>query len=278
MRSPAELKLLQDLRFSKSSYMPWGRQVIRAIDFDDCLKLVHVFETQANLGAQVDVQATDENYGGHAWTHWRHHFVGDTALHFSLRQKKLKCAYMLLALGAKHDIENANKQTAGDIAMQLYQKDMRQMQLDAFREVIPLLPANRLHELPKHSTLTYANFPTVEEEGWKLAMAGRSIYSELPESLYYPHIIPDKKGTPRERPRKWAYRFDNGRQERYRVDLLSGDVEWLGPVEKEREIAAPPPLEDKWVMQFDENGNKYYHNLGTGESQWEMPDTFKSKE
>ena len=55
--------------------------------------------------------------------------------------------------------------------------------------------------------------------------------------------------------------------------------EWLGPVEKEeREIVAPPPLEEKWAMAFDENGQKYYTNIGTGESQWEMPDAFKSKE
>lgn len=29
MRSAVEMKLLQDLRFSKSSYNPWGRQIIR---------------------------------------------------------------------------------------------------------------------------------------------------------------------------------------------------------------------------------------------------------
>ena len=116
------MKLLQDLRFSKSSYMPWGRVVIRAIDFDDCLKMVHTFETQSNLGADVNAQATIDNYGGHAWSHWRHNFVGDTALHFSLRQNKLKCAYMLLALGASGDIENGSGTTAADLAMHLYKK------------------------------------------------------------------------------------------------------------------------------------------------------------
>jgi len=29
IRSAVEMKLLQDLRFSKSSYNPWGRQIIR---------------------------------------------------------------------------------------------------------------------------------------------------------------------------------------------------------------------------------------------------------
>jgi len=36
--------------------MPWGRRVVRAVDFDDCLLLVRVFETMATLGAAVDVQ------------------------------------------------------------------------------------------------------------------------------------------------------------------------------------------------------------------------------
>ena len=32
--------------------------IYRAIDQDDCLALVHVFETLADLGAQVDVQVS----------------------------------------------------------------------------------------------------------------------------------------------------------------------------------------------------------------------------
>ena len=46
IKSAAEMKLLQDLRFSKSSYMPWGRVVIRAIDFDDCLKLLKAIKKE----------------------------------------------------------------------------------------------------------------------------------------------------------------------------------------------------------------------------------------
>jgi len=77
IRSAVEMKLLQDLRFSKSSYNPWGRQIIRAIDGDDCLALIHVFETQGNLGAEVNAQVSD-HYGGHVWTANIHNFVGDT--------------------------------------------------------------------------------------------------------------------------------------------------------------------------------------------------------
>ena len=65
-------------------------------------------------------QATVDNYGGHAWTHYRHNFIGDTALHLALRQRKLKCAYMLLALGASSDIENAKGETAADLISHVY--------------------------------------------------------------------------------------------------------------------------------------------------------------
>ena len=72
--------------------------------------------------------------------------------------------------------------------------------------------------------MTDVNFPTVEDEAWALIMAGRNMYTELPDSLRYHDIIEDPKGEVKERVRKWAYRFDNARQERYRVDLLSGEV------------------------------------------------------
>jgi hypothetical protein len=60
------------------------------------------------------------------------------------------------------------------------------------------------------------------------------------------------------------------------VDLFSGEVEWLGKIEKVK--VAPPKLENKWSLMFDENGYRYYQNLGTGETTWDMPDAFKSKE
>ena len=75
--TPLEYRLREDLKFSKSTYMPWGRQVIRAIDFDDCVAMVQVFETKAVLGAHVDVQATSENYGGYVWSAWITNFASN---------------------------------------------------------------------------------------------------------------------------------------------------------------------------------------------------------
>jgi hypothetical protein len=185
MRSPVEMRLMQDLRFSKSSYMPWGKQVIRAIDMDDCLTLIHVYETMASLGADVNARVYDNAFGGYVWTAYIHNFAGETALHMCLRQKKLKCAYMLLALGADANIENLKTppQTAADLMHVMYRKTVREMQLDAFRVVIPLLPIDRLQELPKRSTLTHVNWKTIEKEAWDLMREGRSYHVDLPESL-----------------------------------------------------------------------------------------------
>jgi len=183
---------------------------------------------------------------------------------------------MLLALGASYDVENSRHETAADLILRKYKMLPREMQLKAFRTVIPLLPPERLQELPTRSTLTHFNWSTIETEAWDIMMAGRNYYVEIPESLKFSDIPADAKAPPHERKRKWAYRFDNARQEKYRVDLLSGEVEWLGSVERVK--AAPPKLEDKWSLCFDENGYRYYQNQGTGETTWDMPDSFKSKE
>ena len=283
MKSATEMKLLQDLRFSKSKYNPWGRQIIRAMDSDDCLQLVNTYETHAQLGADVNFQVTD-NYGGHVWTPYIHNFVGDTALHMALRQGKLKCAYMLLALGARSDLENHRKETPADIMHHKYNKTPRQMQLDAFREVIPLLPAENLQQLPKrsHPSITHVNWKTIEREAWDMMLSGRNFYVELPETLMFNDLDPDPKPPKKERARKWAVRFDNARKQKYRVDLLTGEVEWLGthPAKQEGEERVPvkpPTVEDKWTLCIDEHGKKYYLNQGTGQTQTEMPDAFKSK-
>jgi hypothetical protein len=287
--TPQEYKLREDLKFSKSAYMPWGRQVIRCIDFDECMGMCHVFEMKKALGAHVDVMATSENYGGYVWTAWITSFVGDTALHMALRQNKMKCAYMLIAMGALTDLENSRGQTAEDLIVAMG-KTVREMELDAFRNVIPLVDPTKYHYFPKHTShkVTHANFSTVEREAWDMMMNGRSMYSEVPLCFAYDDIIPDPKGAGKGRPRKWAVRYDNKAKRKYRIDAYSGDIEWLAEEEKKvvkvsiKEtpvvLTAPPPNAKKeWSMAFDENGQKYYSNSRTGESQWEMPDALKSK-
>lgn len=281
LKDALEYKLRQDLKFSKSTYIPWGRQVIRAIDFDDCTAMVKVFEERAELGAHVDTQATSENYGGHTWTAWITNFVGDTALHMALRQNKMKCVYMLIAMGACTDIENSRGQTAEDLIIKKG-LTVRQLELDAFRVVLPQIPITTFQHLPKRSPHTAANFPSVEREAWELMEQGRNMYVEVPKCFAYDDIIPDPK-TFKEQPRKWATRYDAKTKRRYRIDAYSGDVEWLADEPKKKvnpmdevTLTAPPTSKKQWSMVFDDSGQKYYHNHVTGQTQWEIPDEMKS--
>ena len=229
----------------------------------------------------MDAQATSEEYGGHTWTAWITNFVGDTALHMALRQNKMKCVYMLIAMGACTDIENCRGQTAEDL---IKQKGftIRQLELNAFRVVLPQIPVTSFRHLPKRSPHTAANFPSVEREAWDLMEQGRNIYVEVPKCFAYDDIIPDPK-TFKDKPRKWATRFDAKAKRWYRVDAYSGDVEWLEEQPKKKvnpmdeiTLTAPPTSKKQWVMAFDDSGKKYYYNEVTGESQWEMPDEMKS--
>ena len=282
LKEALEYKLREDLKFSKSTYLPWGRLVIRAIDFDDCAAMCKVFEEKRELGANVDEQSTSENYGGHTWTAWITSFVGDTALHMALRQNKMKCVYMLIAMGACVDIENCRGQTAEDMIRDKGLK-LRQLELDAFREVIPQIDPTTFRHLPKRSPHTAANFPSVEREAWDLMEQGRNMYQEVPACFAYDDIIPDVKKF-KEKPRKWATRFDAKTQRKYRIDAYTGDIEWLAHEPKKKVIntdasfvKAPPSSKKEWTMAFDESGKKYYYNTVSGESQWETPDEMKSK-
>lgn len=58
--------------------------------------------------ADVNLSTTGLGYNGYLWTVDIHYYLGDTALHFSLRQRKILTTSMLLLLGA--DIYKANAQ------------------------------------------------------------------------------------------------------------------------------------------------------------------------
>lgn len=203
--SNLERALQDEMRFSRSNYVPWGKEVIRALDRDDCLKLVEVFEVKAQLGAHMDVQVSADNYGGYIWTPWLHKFRGDTALHLALRQKKINCVYMLLALGAATDIENHVQQTAGDLCIKTFQHDIGKFQREAFRQLVTVIDPRRYTEMPR---VTPVNYRSIAQEAWSLVNDGRVVFTELPECLKYSDILPDAKRAPIPKKANWLTRYD----------------------------------------------------------------------
>lgn len=273
--------LWEELRFSRSTYVPWGKEIVRALDFDDCLRLVEVFEVKAQLGAHVDVQVTANNYGGYIWTAWLHKLQGDTALHMAIRQKKLMCTYMLLAMGAATDIENRSGQTAEELCLKKLKRDVRDLKKEAFRQLIPQIDPRRFVELPKSTP--GANYRTIAQEATALIYDGRTLYSELPKCFSYDDIIPDPKGAARPPKGRWVIRYDQNSKRQYKYNEWTGEIIWMDRPKKANEFGLAEIefkeliVEDKWSIRFDEEGNKYYLNETTGESTWEMPESFKSK-
>jgi len=275
--SDVERFLLSELQFSRSTYVPWGKEVVRAIDFDDCLKLVEVFEVKSQLGANVNAQVTASNYGGYIWTAWLHKLQGDTALHMAVRQRKMMCTYMLLAMGAATDIENQNGETASDLCLKRFGREIRDLRKEAFRELLQRIDPSQYGLFPKVSD----NFPTVEQEAFSLLNDGRILYTELPQCFSYADIIPDPKGAARAKREKWVIRFDQKTKRKYKYNEWTGEIVWL---EEKKNALGLAEIEfkeliqeDKWVIRFDDSGNKYYLNETTGESTWEIPEAFKSK-
>ena len=278
--SRIEKLLADELRFSRSTYVPWGKEVIRALDEDDCLKLVEMFEGKAQLGAHVDVQVSANNYGGYIWTPWLHKFRGDTALHLALRQKKMKCAYMLLALGASTDIENHVEQTAGDVCLKVLQRGIGELRKEAFRQLVEAIEPSRYTAMPR---VTPVNYRSIAQEAWSLVRDGRVVYAELPECLKYNDILPDPKKAPLARKQNWIIRYDAKSKRKYKYNEWTGEIIWFEEKQKGTAFGLADiefkalVEEDKWRIMFDESGNRYYMNEKTGESTWEMPDAFKSK-
>ena len=276
--SDVERFLQTELRFSRSTYVPWGKEVVRAIDFDDCLKLVEVFEVKAQLGAHVDVQVTASNYGGYIWTAWLHNLQGDTALHMAVRQRKTMCVYMLLAMGAATDIENQGGETAGDLCLKKYRRDVKELHKEAFRELVTKIDPAQYKMFPKSGP---DNYPTIGQEALSLLREGRVIYTELPKCFSYSDIIPDPKAAPRQKKEKWVIRYDQNTKRKYKYNEWTGEIVWL---EEKKMVNGFEKIdfkeliqEDKWSIRFDDSGNKYYLNETTGESTWEIPEAFKSK-
>lgn len=180
-----------ELRHGKAQYTDefvWGRKVIQAIDVDDCIALGLVLEPRTNPGMDINTQTTVLGYAGYLWTIAIHRYLGDTALHYAIKSRKLMCIYMLLFMGADVLLANADGTTCSTLLTDIYSTDHCNMLYDAKRYLINTLHPMQLRLLPVKFGCV-----NMEREAWKLLHHGRLLYHELPQALQQvqvdPHIV-----------------------------------------------------------------------------------------
>jgi hypothetical protein len=172
-----------ELRRGKSDQpvVSWGRRVIQAIDCDDHIALGMLMQVETCPNAPVNCLHVTVNMYGYAeylWTPVVHQFLGDTALHFAIRQRKKRCVYMLLLLGANAMLSNEKGEIAGDMAVAVFQTTVDNMKFDGRRILLELTPPHQLQSLPDIFQARNS-----EEEAWELMRSGRLMFSELPMAL-----------------------------------------------------------------------------------------------
>ena len=176
-----EPKIRLNLRFSRSAASStWGKRVIRAIDADDPLALVKVFQSREDTieGADVNAIVDDYGYGGYTWSANIMPYVGDTALNIALKLRKEKCVWGLLMLNIDTTIKNEKGISAEDLAIDKFKKEISLMRAESLEMLMHNLDPRRFDELPDVFILR-----GVGTEGWNLMEYGRSTYVELPDCL-----------------------------------------------------------------------------------------------
>lgn len=168
--------------------LSWGRKVIQAIDVDDCVTLGELVDSDCNPKANINAQTTVLGYEGYLWTIRIHCFLGDTALHYAIRNRKLLSIYMLLFMKADVTIANQQGVTPQQLLLETYKTDSANMTYDAKRYIINNIDPLSLKRLPRTFRCS-----RVEEEAWRLIRHGRLLYHELPQALQRaevnPHIV-----------------------------------------------------------------------------------------
>lgn len=66
----------KDLKYSRSGFVTWGKEIIFAIDADHAGRLIYTLKSKQHLGADMDAVTTRSGYGGYAWTVYMHKFLG----------------------------------------------------------------------------------------------------------------------------------------------------------------------------------------------------------
>jgi len=165
------------MQYSRSPFVTWGKEIISAIDLNHGGRLIHTYKSKKHLGADMDAQTTKTGYGGYSWTVYIHNFLGDTAMHLALRQKKFVCAHALLVLGARTDIRNDAGITQEEMIFELTGKTLTLFRRESERELVCGMNPYDLHLLPDN--IVYRG---IDRQSWNLMLDGRNEYTKLPEN------------------------------------------------------------------------------------------------
>jgi hypothetical protein len=272
----------RELLHSKSALndVAWGKRVTQGVDLDDVIKIAHLMDRKHYPSANINLQITTRGYAEYLWTPRIHEFLGDTALHMALRQKKLFVTYMLLYLGADPLIANARGITAAELCMSQFHTSYQNLKFDAKRKILEKINPLRWKELPADFYCRHT-----EEEAWRLMRAGRVLYTELPKALHQEATRNVNTTTVISHNARKRLSFNltffkppdppKKRRERPQDVKLRKRQEYLAVMEKaalESKLKRVKRAKyDPWKKLQAEDGSEYFYNEETGESAWEKP-------
>ena len=258
-----------------SSGRHWGRAVIRSIDLDDSIMLYssltmqQVGEPTGAATANAAVLSSDQHqliadrintqvdclgYAEYLWTASIHRFLGDTALHLAIRQRKMRCVHMLLLLEADVHIKNEADETAHLMVAALLHTTVRELRFEAVRFILRNTPTKDIGRFPN---MHHLRFQRIEKEAWDLMKAGRIMYSAPPSTL--------SKADP-----ALKLHVASARTKYLSINTSAAEAEQHRG-EQDQALASATDSQSSWVQMSDADGNQYFYNEVTGESSWDKP-------